>query len=87
MILGDSIINQKFGVPACTSLTREVFVIQSVRDGGQYSQSGYAFRKTSFSLETLTLTPNAGSCDGAKLIGSKLYASIIMSHHTFQAWK
>ena len=31
------------GVPACTSLTREVFVIQSVRDGGQYSQSGYAF--------------------------------------------
>ena len=78
------------GVPACTSLTREVFVIQSVRDGGQYSQSGYAFRKTSFSLETLTLTPNAGnggSCDGAKLIGSKLYASIIMSHHAFQAWK
>ena len=33
-------------VPACISLTREVFVIQSVRDGGQYSQSGYAFRKT-----------------------------------------
>ena len=51
------------GLPACTSLTREVFVIQSVRDGGQYSQSGYAFRKTSFSLETLTLTPNGGQCD------------------------
>ena len=51
------------GVPACTSLTREVFVIQSVRDGGQYSQSGYAFRKTSFSLETLTLTPNAAMAD------------------------
>ena len=73
------------GVPACTSLTREVFVIQSVRDGGQYSQSGYAFRKTSFSLETLT--PNGGSSQRANLISSKLYASIIMSHHAFQAWK
>ena len=67
-------------IPACTSLTREVFVIQSVRGGGQYSQSGYAFRKTSLSLETFILTPNTGSCD------SKLYASIIMSHHAFQAW-
>ena len=50
-------------LPACTSLTREVFVIQSVRGGGQYSQSGYAFRKTSLSLETFILTPNTGSCD------------------------
>ena len=49
-------------IPVCTSLTREVCVIQSVRDEGQYSQSGYAFRKTSFSLETFILTPNTGSC-------------------------
>ena len=82
-----AIIPLAVGLPACTSLTREVFVIQSVRDGGQYSQSGYAFRKTSFSLETLTLTPNAGNCDGANFISSKLYPSIIMSHHAFQAWK
>ena len=38
-------------------------VRNSVRDGGhpggQYSKSGYVFRKTSFSLETLTLRPNA----------------------------
>ena len=71
------------GVPACTS--SEVFVIQSVRDGGQYSQSGYAFRKTSFSLETLR--HNGASSQRAKLISSKFYASIIMSHHAFQAWK
>ena len=75
------------GVPACTSLTREVFIIQSVRDGGQYSQSGYAFRKTSFSLETLTLRRNGASSQRAKVISSKIYASIIMSHHAFQAWK
>ena len=65
------------GVPACTSLTREVFVIESVRDGGKYSQSEYAFRKTSFSLETLTLRPNGRSTQRAKLISSKLYASPI----------
>ena len=82
-----AIIPLAVGLPACTSLTREVFVIQSVRDGGQYSQSGYAFRKTSFSLETLTSTPNAGNCDGANFISSKLYPSIIMSHHAFHAWK
>ena len=81
-----AIILLAVGLPACTSLTREVVVIQSVRDGGQYSQSGYAFRKTgSFSLETLTLMTMAGNCDGANFISSKLYPSIIMSHHAFQA--